>query len=225
MSKLRKPIANKLKAILQQEINSICPFCSDTNVGHFEIHHVNEDPSENNLENLLMLCPICHSKITKGDLTYNDVTAAKRYLSLKNQNKSEAENKVHIIGNVNNSTIANTISANTIIYKAKAKPKMEYADGSIGKNNEKRNYIKHLVDRYNEYKLAEVGKEKMKYSAIYSSIIKEFKASVYQIPEYQFEKLSEFLKVRIDKTMIGRINKGKRQKNYSSLEEIYPNRL
>ncbi|OAQ41965.1 hypothetical protein A5893_02270 [Pedobacter psychrophilus] len=223
MSKTRKPVAYKLKTILQKEINSLCPFCSDDNVDHFEIHHINENPSENNIENLLMLCPLCHSKITKGDLTYNDVLAAKRYLAIRNQNSNKIQsiNKLIIGGDVSNSTIANSLSANTIIYKGKTKPKMEYADGSIGKIAESKNYISYLIKRYNEFKLNEVGKEKMNYKAIYSSIIKEFRASAYQIPLSQIEILSNYLKKRIDNTRLGRINQGKGIKNYSSFEDVY----
>ena len=41
------------------------------------------------------------------------------------------------------------------------------------------NYVKHLIDRYNEYKEGDVGKSKMNYAAIWGIIKKEFKASAY----------------------------------------------
>lgn len=71
------PQLNKVRAILQQEINSKCPFCSNTDVGHFEIHHIDENPNNNTLDNLLLLCPICHSKITKKDILIEDVLKVK----------------------------------------------------------------------------------------------------------------------------------------------------
>ncbi len=48
-TRIRIPKENKVRAELQKEIGSICPFCDndDVDVGHFEIHHVNEDPANN----------------------------------------------------------------------------------------------------------------------------------------------------------------------------------
>jgi hypothetical protein len=223
MAKSRKSIPQKTKSLLQQEINSICPICDDSTVDHFEIHHIDENPENNSQENLLMLCPICHSKITKGDISPEEVNLIKNYLSIKSKGKSSSKssNTINIKGKVSNSTVANSISAQTIVYKSKSKPKMEFADGAIGKKAELKNYIKHLIDRYNEYKEGDVGKSRMKYAAIWGIIKKEFKAHAYQIPETQFEELCSFLQYRIDNTKQGRINKGKGYKNYSSFEEIY----
>ncbi len=77
---MRVPISNKVKALLQKEINSICPFCALEDVDHFEIHHIDENPSNNDITNLLMLCPTCHSKINKGDITQERVIEMKQSL-------------------------------------------------------------------------------------------------------------------------------------------------
>lgn len=66
-----------MRAELQKEIGSQCPFCPDTSVGHFEVHHIDEDPSNHEPPNLLLVCPTCHSKITKGDITRKQVLEAK----------------------------------------------------------------------------------------------------------------------------------------------------
>ena len=50
------PQENKVRADLQKEIGSICPFCDSEDVGHFQIHHINENPSDNEIVNLLLLC-------------------------------------------------------------------------------------------------------------------------------------------------------------------------
>jgi hypothetical protein len=225
MAKNRMTIPNKVKALLQQEINSMCPLCDDINVDHFEIHHIDEVPDNNDSGNLLMLCPICHSKITKKDITNEQIVQVKAYLTLKKNSARNDKNvnSIKIRGNIKSSTIANSINAQTIIYKSPSKPKIEYAEGSIGRNVECKNYTKHLIDRYNEYKESEVGKSKLKYAAIYGSIKNEFKASAFQIPEHQFVALSSYLQNRIDNTRLGRINRGKGIKNYSMFEDIYPN--
>ncbi|MEK6452088.1 MULTISPECIES: HNH endonuclease signature motif containing protein [unclassified Myroides] len=79
-SKPRKNIPAKTRSILQKEIKSTCPICSNEDVGHFQIHHIDENPMNNELENLLMLCPNCHSKITKGDIKYEEVIIIKSKL-------------------------------------------------------------------------------------------------------------------------------------------------
>jgi hypothetical protein len=52
--KQRKPKPYKLKAILQKEICSVCPFCKNKDVEHFEIHHIVENYDNNILRNLLI---------------------------------------------------------------------------------------------------------------------------------------------------------------------------
>ena len=79
--KPRKSIPAKTRAILQKEIKSKCPICSNEDVEHFHIHHIDENPLNNEFENLLMLCPNCHSKITKNDIVYETVKLIKENLS------------------------------------------------------------------------------------------------------------------------------------------------
>lgn len=78
------PQLNKVRAMLQQEINSKCPNCENKDVGHFEIHHIDENPNNNSMDNLILLCPICHSKITKGDIQIDEVKKWKNNLINKN---------------------------------------------------------------------------------------------------------------------------------------------
>ncbi len=71
MTKSRNNIPQliKVRSILQREIESTCPFCDSTDVEHFQIHHINENPEINEISNLILVCPTCHSKITKGDIS------------------------------------------------------------------------------------------------------------------------------------------------------------
>lgn len=82
--KPRKKVPEKLRAQLQQEVNSKCPFCDNDDVGHFEVHHIDEEPDNNVLENLLFVCPTCHSKITKGDISAEEVRVKKASLTMGN---------------------------------------------------------------------------------------------------------------------------------------------
>lgn len=86
-SKSRKRVPEKTRALLQKEIGSTCPFqdCNNEDIQHFDVHHIDEDPSNNAIENLLMLCKNCHSKITKNDISVEEVIALKKKLSSKEQ--------------------------------------------------------------------------------------------------------------------------------------------
>lgn len=79
-NRIRIPQINKIRAILQQEINSKCPFCENLDVGHFQIHHIDENPDNNVEENLILICPTCHSKITKRDISIEEVVKIKSNL-------------------------------------------------------------------------------------------------------------------------------------------------
>lgn len=71
------PMQRKLLAELQKEIHSRCPFCRSEEVGVFELHHIDDDPSHNDRNNLLLICPTCHAKIDKKIIPMETVRDAK----------------------------------------------------------------------------------------------------------------------------------------------------
>jgi Zn finger protein HypA/HybF involved in hydrogenase expression len=79
--KKRPVIPYKTKALLLKEVNLKCAFCTNNDVHHFQVHHIDENPSNNSFNNLIMVCPNCHSKITKGDIRRVTVTKIKQDLS------------------------------------------------------------------------------------------------------------------------------------------------
>lgn len=221
------PQENKVRADLQKEIGSICPFCDSEDVGHFQIHHINENPSDNEIVNLLLLCPTCHSKITKGDITQTQVLQAKIKLNSEALEKKtkQYENVTRVDFKVKKIVSAivgdnNTVIVNEVKPAKRAKPK--YPEGCIGYDTNKANYIGYLVGKYHEYKVAEVGKAKMNYAIFLSSIKRQFSMggtrTIYNIPIEKFEEVCSVIKKRIDGTILGK-NKGKTQRNYSSFDE------
>ncbi|MGG7035709.1 MAG: HNH endonuclease signature motif containing protein [Flavobacterium sp.] len=85
-NRINIPNVNKVRALLQKEINSSCPFCQNDEVAHFQIHHIDQNPSNNDFDNLILLCPICHSKIHSNEIEKEEVKSIK--LSSKNKNTS-----------------------------------------------------------------------------------------------------------------------------------------
>ncbi len=225
--KKRKSIPAKTKAKLQKEIKSECPFCGNEDVEHFQIHHIDENPSNDVFDNLLLICPTCHSKITKGDINSEVVLQKKISLSQENTtNQNQTTTKVNNFNApINNAVVGDNNAVNintTVVKKATKKVVNKYPEGSIGSDIHKKNYISYLITRYNEYKEWEVGKENMSYGFFGSNLKKRFKvgkdSSIYHVPLERFEELADYIKSRVDKTVLAKI-KGKEHKNYSSFSE------
>lgn len=222
MTTKRKPIPARKKALLQKEINSICPFCENEDVDHFQFHHIDENPENDEFDNLLMLCAICHSKITKGDISQSDVIRLKSRLKGKVKEKEPQMGKViSFYSKVGNAVVGDNNKI-TINQRKSSAPK--YPDGCIGADNIKANYIGYLISRYQEYKKDEIGGEKMVYAIFHSNLKKRFKVghtrTIYNVPVNRFEEMAEYIQSRIDDTRLARINRSKLQfKNYQTFAE------
>ncbi len=221
----RIPKENKTRAELQREIDSICPFCGNTDVGHFEIHHIDEDPSNNEFANLLLVCPTCHSKITKGDITRDEVERKKSNLSSKlksvKQSETPSAKVINFSGIAKNAIVGDH---NKVIIKNSGKPqKQKFPEGCIGSDNLKANYVSYLVTRYHEFQEYQIGKDNMNYAIFPSKLKSVFKIgksrTINNVPLERFEELVGYIQTRIDGTMLGRIRKKRNQKNYSTFEE------
>lgn len=215
------PKEGKVRAELQKEIGSSCPFCDNDDVGHFEIHHIDHVPSNHDINNLLLLCRNCHSKITKGDIHDSEVIEKKKELSSKTSSaKQSAVKATNFNSNVNTAIVGDNNVIN--ITQPKKKSIQKYPPGCIGYEVIKANYIGYLISRYNEYKEYEVGKGNVIYAVFGSQLKKKFKVGstrpIYTLPVEKFEELVYYIQSRIDNTKLAKI-KGKSHKNYSLFEE------
>ena len=75
--KQRKSVSALASKKLYQEADNRCPFCGVADVAVLETHHINGDPSNTKIENLIVICGKCHSKITCGEISPADVHAKK----------------------------------------------------------------------------------------------------------------------------------------------------
>lgn len=214
------PKENKIRAELQQEIGSLCPFCDNTEVGHFEIHHIDENPSNNDTGNLLLLCPVCHSKITKGDIGQFE-TLRKKISLIKNPvtTKPTAGKVVNFNSKVGNAVVGDN---NKISIKQTKPARQKYPEGCIGFDTLKANYISHLIKRFNEYKEYEVGKGQVNYAVFSSHLKKQYKIgptrTLYNLSIDKFDELVDYIHSRISATKLAKV-KGRGHKNYSTFDE------
>lgn len=130
-------------------------------------------------------------------------------------NNENVGNVVNFSGGANYGVVANTVE----FKNTKKQVRVEAPAETIASSALHRNYAKRLIDRYHEYKKAEVGKSKMNYAVFYRTINREFGAKWDFIPLARFEGLVCYLQDRIDKTILGKNNKAKGKKSYSTFEE------
>jgi len=134
------------------------------------------------------------------------------------KNKIESVNSGNVInftGNNNSGIVANNVEIKT----TNKTVKISAPQGAIASSVNHRNYSKYLIDRYHEFKGADVGKENIKYPVFYGAIKKEFGAKWDLISLEKFTELTSFIQGRIDKTILGKNKKSKNIKRYSTFEE------
>jgi hypothetical protein len=146
-----------------------------------------------------------------------------RYHSMQ---KSSAS-KIHI------SEIAPTnggMSNININYSEAGKPpKEKYAEGTIGRNASRRNYIAYLLGQYYEFKKADIsfGADPVEharimnglYPIVNNTIRKLFGSYPNGVPDEKFPALVDYMQEKIDKTRLGQKQKRAGKKRYKGFEE------
>lgn len=222
MAKERKkiPQQTKVRAVLQQEIGSQCPFCENTDVGHFQIHHIDENPSNNSMQNLILICPNCHSKMTKGDIPPIEVMEKKIELLLRPESKPKrSSSQVSVVDNQGNIIVGDNNTINVKLSNTREKPQV--AKGTIRSESVKADYIGYLIERYNTYLKHDKGKS-INYAITGNRLKKKFKVAptrtIYDLPLEKFEEVVNVLVDWIEGTTLFKM-KGRTQKMYSSYKE------
>ena len=115
----------------------------------------------------------------------------------------------------NNGVVANTVHFVTSSKSVKVQP----ATGIVAADGDERSYVKHLIDRYHEFKKADKTVTDFSYAVLYTSIKNRFKCKWDFVPSSRFLELVKFLQDKIDGTILGKNRCRKRLKNYSTYDE------
>lgn len=215
-----KDIPARVKKLIIQESGGVCAFCREDDVSTLEFHHIHgrDIPKPHAPENLIYICKNCHGKITAGVISLADVDLKKRELQYREKpfpvkSTGGRTNVINIKG-VNKGTIANVIH---IHGKTARQPKNVQLEGSIGSDLLKRNYLKHLIDRYHEFARAEKGSD-YKYPVFYGAIKRKYGTKWDNIPSSLFEDVCQYVQGRIDRTIVGKNHKARGESNYSAFK-------
>lgn len=219
----RKTIPARTRAALQREIDCRCPFCQSDEVEQFQVHHIDGDATNDVLANLFMVCPTCHSKITKGDISPTEVLGVKTTLAKfdRVRGRAAASSTVVIKGNVTQAVVGNN---NRVTLNTGRKPKPKYPAGCIGSETVKANYVSYLITRYHDFKAWEVGPEKMRYGLFPAKLKKAFgmgaARTIYNVPSSRFGELVEYIQKHVSRTALAKINTAKGQpRHFQTFDE------
>ena len=226
---MRKAIPSIIRKKLTQESQSTCPFCGEDDVSTAEFHHIIpvSEGGTNVFENLIYICANCHSKVTQGQIPHSEVKKVKELLGEGKHpffKDETASNVIHadFTKGANLGVVANAIQ-NVEIKTTRRTVKLAAPQGSIASSLRHTNYAKHLIDRYHEFKMIEIGKEAIKWPVFYQQVKRQFGANWKMVPLERFEDLVLYIQSRIDNTKHGRVQKSRGHKNYSSFEEYLKN--
>lgn len=125
-----------------------------------------------------------------------------------------------IMVNSANSVQAKTI--NTVVIKTAARkpPTIQPADGAVAHHLHMRNYVLHLIERYQDYQKADASKQGSgKYTIIHRAIKREFGMKWDCVPQSRFPELVAYLQRRIRDTRLGRNLNAKGRKLFSTWDE------
>lgn len=195
------------------------------------------DEERHGFENLVLMCGR-HSKLVDSEpKTYTtDLLREMKSIHERNGNlelsQAEARFALRLLEDYRDLYITTTgdVTVNrpkkVVFTQTKRTVKLEAPEGSIAADRSRRNYLKHLLDRYNEFAAQQPGR-KFSYAAIYADIKARFGAKWDFLGIGQFESVCGYLQQRIDRTMLGGMNRGKGIPNYSTFAafvEKYENR-
>lgn len=226
MTEKRKNPTYRQKVRLLQESENKCAFCDFSDAGRIQFHHIDENPSNTMLDNLISVCPNCHSYIGEKAITEAIVINKKNQLKLNFKMEKKKDNAEYII---TKSTLNYPVLGNNNVININVKKQVnknttqKYPDGSIGQDVIMYGYSKYLADKYSEFKNYELKKngQSFNYASFYGKVKKDFKSGgFFQTPQTRFPDLVNYLQQKIDRTILSKINKSKGiLRNYASLEE------
>lgn len=227
--KQRKTVTSLLSKKLYQEADNRCPFCCVADVAVLEIHHLDGNPSHNEVENLIVVCGNCHSKITRGEISPADVHTKKMELFWTRRTaQTPAEKTPRQSVTVNAANVSDSIIANNVNIGRKRAPRMQYSADAIGADTVKKGYVDYLLKHYYDYRKADASYGSFRpfsHAEIHTTIHSRFKAKTFFIHVSRFIELCDYIKGRVDQTIQGKRNRSRGIANYDSFERYEAEQL
>lgn len=187
---------------------------------------MDEDPSNSVLENLILLCSNCHSKVdsifSESDIRYWKRMASSGHLPPPEGPKPRGKAAPSLSMRDNHGVAGAHVTIERLTVKQERKGKSGPVAGTIGADADMRTYADYLVKRYIDWRKKGIkgGKDKRNFApgSAHSILGKGFgsPSSVFLIPQNRFEDWFRQAQSKIDGTVWGKINQ---HRNYRSWED------
>lgn len=220
--KQRGNVTGKLRLRVFQEAYATCPFCGLEKIGSLQVHHIDGDPTNDTIENLIAACGSCHDQITKGFKSEADVRMTKRMLmagvhQFRDPPKHGGDS-VTVTQSTNRGIIANRVTINNATNRGKI-----ILPGSIGADPARYNYVEYLIKRLTTFRQAGASYGQRRGVVHSGSVRKILDNELGGLPKDQplerFDEIVAILKSKINDTALGRNNRSRGIRNYHGFEE------
>ena len=142
MPKNRLTLSKTTEKRAFQEAASVCGFCREHEIASLQVHHIDGDPSNGTLENLLVVCASCHAKITRGVISEANVRTKKRQVEWQHIERTGSGPATAAVSvNISGSNFRGDIAQNLTKFVTPRSPRMAHPAGSLGADIPKKGYI------------------------------------------------------------------------------------
>jgi hypothetical protein len=226
----RKALTKKLERQVIVEAGGKCPWCSErVTAAEIEIHHIDEDRSNNELSNLILTCRNHHGQIGAKLIPHWDVIVKKQLLcnpavaERLGLNNPKAAGPGPAIYGDNHGIAAKEVHIGTVKIGRQGKGKRATTPGLIEADPDMRTHANYLVKRY--ILCARTGRSSTNgashrlphtESSRRASVLP---GSVLLIPQKRFLEWVAQAQRKINGTVFGQQNRAKGNRNYHSWEE------
>jgi len=219
----RTKIPKKIEHLVKDECLHACanPKCRQWISSAHEIHHIDGDPGNNALENLILLCSSCHSQTTRGIHSEADICFWKRMAQMEVLSTPAELQKgtttIHNQGGI----AGHSVHVETAIFKpSKTSAKTPTLPGTIGADPSMRTYADYLVKRYIDWrkKGSRIDRRQFDPGSAHGILGKGFgsPSTVMHISQTRFFEWVAQAQEKINKTVWG---KNSKNRNYHTYEE------
>ncbi|HTJ77845.1 MAG TPA: HNH endonuclease signature motif containing protein [Rariglobus sp.] len=211
------------------ESGSRCQFCGAPGTTALHIHHLDENPANTVDLNLIAICAACHERYKHGVISRNDTYRVKYFLAagtppfpllaIETPPKPRT-GKTKIDVGVNHGQVAEKIVNNNY---GENKPAPIILPGTVASDPDRYNYLEYLMKRLAKFRQAGASygqkrKGKVHVGVIRSQVENEWGVLPKDLKLEKWEPLVRQLKVKIEKTALGRNRTSQKKGCYSSFE-------
>lgn len=214
------------------EAGGECPWCQKRILAaEVEIHHIDEDPSNNSFENLIFTCRNHHGQIGAMLIPRWEVELKKKILCnpsvaerLGLTKKAAPPPPPRVVEGDNYGVAGQTVNIGTVkIGKSSVGRRRNVIPGLIEADPDMRTYANYLVGRYIDWRKKSTPIDKRRFSpgSAHGILGEGFGApnSVLLIPQARFFAWVKQAQAKIDRTTFGSINRGNGKRNYHTWED------